>query len=82
MLLIQPLEQRKFGMTLRPWRAMSGYVGLHLGKKWKREIFVSERQSQSLKAECAGHAAGLAALIAKKNTGKTRFKMLILIYYY
>ncbi len=55
------------GKTSRRLRAMSGFAGLHLAKKRRREISVSRRRSQNLKAECVGHVVGPVVLIAPSN---------------
>ena len=51
------------GKILPRLRATSGFAGLLRARKPRREISVSRRGSQSLKAECAGRVVGPVVLI-------------------
>lgn len=46
---------------------MSGFAGLSPAKKRRQETFVLRKPSLNLKAECAGHVAGLAVSIVEED---------------
>ncbi len=50
---------------LRRLLAMSGFAGLRLAKKRKREAFALKKESQNLLAACADPAAGKGARIVE-----------------
>ncbi len=67
--LFQRLRRDRYGKILRHSRAMSGYVGLLLARKRRREVSASRRRPRSLKAECADLAVGPVALIVEIGVG-------------